>query len=133
MIFTLVKQILLSRLPGRSGLLPGLVSGKGRFAHERQLLLSLVSGKGCFAHERLLLLSLVSRKGRFAHERERFGQMKVVNLLFQVFNPLPAGLILCLAPLKLRLEPYTLRSLRLIQRDQLFDICLYTFKHFLKA
>ena len=58
---------------------------------------------------------------------------KVVNLLFQVFNPLPAGLILCLAPLKLRLEPYTLRSLRLIQRDQLFDICLYTFKHFLKA
>ena len=44
-------------------------------------------------------------------------------------NPLPTGLILSPAPHQLSLEPFTLRPFRFVQRDQLFDICLYTFKH----
>ena len=59
--------------------------------------------------------------------------MKVVNLLFQILNPLPTGLILSPAPHQLSLEPFTLRPFRFVQRDQLFDICLYTFKHIIKA
>jgi len=59
--------------------------------------------------------------------------MKVVNLLFQILNPFPAGLIVSLAAPKFLLKPFPFRLLGLVQRNQLFDICLYTFKHIIKA
>ena len=71
--------------------------------------------------------------GTVSAHSESFGQMKVVHLLFQILNPLPTGLILSPAPHQLSLEPFTLRPFRFVQRDQLFDICLYTLQAYLRT